>query len=108
MADRIPMTRAGYDKIKAELDELENVKMPEIEKRIAAVRAFHMAPSVELECPLLAVVAEDDFLVPCRASKAVAAQMPGARLATMKWGGHACNVTDPGQFNAIIKGFLGG
>jgi transcription elongation factor GreA len=39
MADRIPMTRAGYDKIKAELDELENVKMPEIEKRIAAARA---------------------------------------------------------------------
>jgi transcription elongation factor GreA len=39
MADRIPMTRAGYDKIKAELDELENEKMPEIEKRIALARA---------------------------------------------------------------------
>ncbi len=33
------MTRAGYDKIKAELDDLENVKMPEIENRIAAARA---------------------------------------------------------------------
>jgi transcription elongation factor GreA len=39
MPERIPMTRAGYDKIKAELDELENVKMPEIEKRIATARA---------------------------------------------------------------------
>jgi transcription elongation factor GreA len=39
MSDRIPMTRAGYEKIKAELDELENVKMPEIEKRIATARA---------------------------------------------------------------------
>lgn len=39
MADRIPMTRAGYDKIKAELADLENVKMPEIEKRIASARA---------------------------------------------------------------------
>lgn len=39
MAERIPMTRAGYDKIKAELDELENVKMPEIEQRIATARA---------------------------------------------------------------------
>ena len=39
MTDRIPMTRAGYDKIKAELDELENEKMPEIEKRIASARA---------------------------------------------------------------------
>lgn len=39
MTDRIPMTRTGYDKLKAELDELENVKMPEIEKRIAAARS---------------------------------------------------------------------
>src|SRR5262245_4024728 len=39
MSDRIPMTRAGYNKLKAEVDELQNVKMPEIEKRIAAARA---------------------------------------------------------------------
>jgi transcription elongation factor GreA len=39
MSDRIPMTRAGYNKIKAELNELQNEKMPEIEKRIAAARA---------------------------------------------------------------------
>jgi transcription elongation factor GreA len=39
MPERNPMTRAGYDKIKAELDELENVKMPEIEQRIATARA---------------------------------------------------------------------
>jgi transcription elongation factor GreA len=39
MAERIPMTRAGYNKIKAELDELQNEKMPEIERRIAAARA---------------------------------------------------------------------
>ena len=31
MSDRIPMTRAGYNKIKAEIEELENVQMPEIE-----------------------------------------------------------------------------
>jgi transcription elongation factor GreA len=39
MADRIPMTRTGYDKIKAQVAELENVQMPEIEKRIASARA---------------------------------------------------------------------
>jgi len=39
MADRIPMTRAGYDKIKAELAELENVRMPEIEQRIGTARS---------------------------------------------------------------------
>ena len=35
MAERIPMTRTGYDKLKAELAHLENVEMPEIAKRIA-------------------------------------------------------------------------
>jgi transcription elongation factor GreA len=39
MSERIPMTRAGYNKIKAEVEELQNEKMPEIEKRIAAARA---------------------------------------------------------------------
>ncbi len=39
MSERVPMTRAGYNKIKAELDELENEKMPEIAQRIAAARA---------------------------------------------------------------------
>ena len=39
MSDRIPMTRAGYNKIKAEVEYLQNEEMPEIEKRIAAARA---------------------------------------------------------------------
>jgi transcription elongation factor GreA len=39
MSERVPMTRAGYNKIKAELDVLQNEQMPEIEKRIATARA---------------------------------------------------------------------
>src|SRR5256885_3677534 len=39
MTERIPMTRAGYNKIKAEVDQLQNEQMPEIEKRIADARA---------------------------------------------------------------------
>ena len=39
MSDRIPMTRAGYNKIKAELDELQNERLPEAEQRVAAARA---------------------------------------------------------------------
>ncbi len=35
----VPMTRAGYDKIKAEVDVMENDLMPEIAKRIAEARA---------------------------------------------------------------------
>ncbi len=39
MSDRIPMTRAGYDKLKAELDRMETVELPEILERLAAARA---------------------------------------------------------------------
>ena len=39
MSERVPMTRAGYNKIKAEINHLQNVEMPEIEKRIGAARA---------------------------------------------------------------------
>lgn len=39
MSDRVPMTRTGYDKLKAEVYDMENEQMPVIEKRIAAARA---------------------------------------------------------------------
>ena len=37
-SDRIPMTRAGYDKLKAEADQLEIVEMPKLAQRVAAAR----------------------------------------------------------------------
>jgi len=36
--DRIPMTREGYDKLKAELERLRSVEMIEVTKRVAAAR----------------------------------------------------------------------
>jgi len=36
--DRIPMTREGYEKRKARLDQMENVEMVEVARRIAAAR----------------------------------------------------------------------
>ncbi len=38
MSERIPMTRAGYDKIKAEMDQLHQVELPKILKRLAEAR----------------------------------------------------------------------
>jgi len=38
MAERIPMTRTGYNKIKAEVDHMQNEEMPIIERRIATAR----------------------------------------------------------------------
>lgn len=39
MSDLIPMTRAGYAKIKADLDHMEGVEMPAIAARIASARS---------------------------------------------------------------------
>ena len=39
MSDRIPMTRVGYDKLKAEVDELDTVEMPKLSQRVAAARS---------------------------------------------------------------------
>jgi transcription elongation factor GreA len=36
--ERVPMTREGYEKLKAELDRMQNVEMIEVAKRIAAAR----------------------------------------------------------------------
>ncbi len=36
--DRVPMTREGYEKRKADLDQMKNVEMIEIGKRVAAAR----------------------------------------------------------------------
>ena len=39
MSDRIPMTQEGYNKIKAEVEQLEKVEMPVIAEKIAEARA---------------------------------------------------------------------
>ena len=39
MSDLIPMTKSGYDKLRAQVDEMESVEMPKILERLAAARA---------------------------------------------------------------------
>ena len=76
-----------------------------LEKRIGAARAFELSGEVRADILLLA--SEDDMLVPSNCSKQLAERLPGASLATMQWGGHACNVTDPVTFNHLVLDFLG-
>ena len=38
-SDRIPMTRAGYEKLKAEVEHLDTVEMPKLAQRVAAARS---------------------------------------------------------------------
>jgi len=39
MSDTIPTTRTGYEKLKADLERLENVEMPAISNRVAEARS---------------------------------------------------------------------
>lgn len=39
MADSVPMTREGYNKIKADVDRMESIEMPEITRKLAEARA---------------------------------------------------------------------
>ncbi len=77
-----------------------------MEKRIAALAAFDVSEKLEsLAVPMLALAAKDDMLVPYTASEAFEAA-PYASTASMSWGGHACNVTDPGTFNLLALDYL--
>jgi len=78
------------------------------EKRIAALAAFDIdAKLSQISARTLALAAEDDMLVPSNCSRRLAEGINGAELAMMGWGGHGCNVTDPGGFNARVLDFLG-
>lgn len=39
-SDRIPMSKEGYDKLRAQLDQMKNEDMPRIAEQIAEARAF--------------------------------------------------------------------
>lgn len=39
MSDRIPMTQAGYGKLRAEVEHMNSVEMPKIAARVAAARS---------------------------------------------------------------------
>ena len=76
-------------------------------KRIAAVQAYAPCPAglSTLE-KLLVIATRDDFLVPFATALDLAQPVAHARTATFDWGGHACNVTDPDNFNRVVLKFL--
>lgn len=74
-----------------------------MEKRIAALATFDISDRLaRLTTPMLALAAADDMLVPASCSQALAQQIKSCEIATMDWGGHSCNVTDPARFNHFV------
>jgi aminoacrylate hydrolase len=80
-----------------------------MEKRIATLAAFDIADRLtEITAPTLVVATRDDMLVPSNAGERLASGLPNARLSVIEYGGHASNVTEPDNFNALILGWLAG
>lgn len=78
-----------------------------LDARIAALRAFDIGIALErIRVPVMALCAADDMLVPSGCSARLAEGIRGAQLRTMAWGGHACNVTDPRTFAALVDEYL--
>lgn len=79
-----------------------------VERRIAAARSYVGFHDI-IALPALLLAAADDMLVPARCTQQLAEAMNAQppRVATMAWGGHACNVSDPETFNRIVLEFLG-
>jgi aminoacrylate hydrolase len=78
-----------------------------VEARIAALAGFDIADRLAgIATPVLLIAAEDDMLVPDLCSEELERGLPHARLERMR-GGHACNVTEPDDFNRHLLEFLG-
>ncbi|WP_260581848.1 pyrimidine utilization protein D [Sphingopyxis sp. PET50] len=78
-----------------------------VEKRIAAVRAYRPELIDLAATPAWLVMAtRDDMLVPLASALDVAAPVEWAKIHLFDWGGHACNVTDPENFNRVVLDFL--
>ncbi len=56
--------------------------------------------------PSIAIGAEDDRAAPPETSRAIAAGIPGCRLAIVSAAGHMANLEHPGAFNDALIGFL--
>ena len=55
-----------------------------------------------IRCPMQIICASDDLLVPSACSSELHAALPDSQKMVMPYGGHACNVTDPETFNALL------
>ncbi|WP_428534588.1 pyrimidine utilization protein D [Rhodopila sp.] len=76
-------------------------------RRIEAIEAFDLTAAIPgIVAPCLVVAARDDVLVPYTCAINLADQLPEVQLKLLEHGGHACNITDPVGFDALVKAFL--
>ena len=75
--------------------------------RIDAIVRFDRRDRLgEIGAPTLIVVAADDMLTPRFYSDELASRIPGAKLVVLGTGGHLAPSIVPGEYNAVVGGFL--
>jgi aminoacrylate hydrolase len=80
-----------------------------MEKRIAALAAFDASEWVaDLRTPIMTLCAYDDMLVPYTCSLEFEIENPAIKHSGLEFGGHACNVTYPADFNRKVLRWLAG
>ncbi|MGL4430220.1 putative aminoacrylate hydrolase RutD [compost metagenome] len=72
-------------------------------RRLYALKAADYSRAVaQIRCPVQIICSGDDLLVPAVCSTLLHAALPGSVHTVMPGGGHACNVTEPEIFNALL------
>ncbi len=72
-----------------------------------AIRSLHYTPELpRIAAPALVIAGEKDAGTPVAMSEAIAAAIPGARLAVIPGAAHLSAVEDPQAFNALVRRFL--
>lgn len=91
-----------------EADQLRHFQgAANVEARIRALLDFDVVERLgEIKAPTVAIAAEDDMLVPSGCSNLIGEGIDYAVIQGIQWGGHACNVTNAGEFNEIMLGWL--
>lgn len=59
-----------------------------------------------IDVPTLVVVGDEDIVTPPKEARAMAAQIPGARLEVVPGAGHMSNLERPEAFTAVLRGWL--
>ena len=102
-------TSANHQRLEAEAIE-QLVHFPgraTVEKRIAALRAWHPGPALTaITLPVLILATADDALVPSHAARALGALLPNHVRVLQPSGGHASNVTEPEEFHERVVPWL--
>lgn len=72
-------------------------------RRLHALKSADFSrQATRVSCPVQVICSTDDLLVPSICSTELHDALPHSTHVVMRQGGHACNVTDPDTFNALL------